>query len=174
MKTVAPITFPALSDCEQGGNGFLFAFELDLYPSMRCIPMVVRYKLDMVGLKVSLKVWNALPLDRRQELLYAWPVETAAERSRLREALCHWLQAVSNEPLREVVLEEPSPWQEGTPPGTAVREQGERCRPPLTIEEWGSLERLERFALVKLASSKHERGRFAAALAEFRQRRLAR
>jgi hypothetical protein len=152
----------------------LFGFETDLYPSLYCIPMAARYKLDVAGIKVSLKAWNRLPAERRMELLHAWPVDTAAERQALRDALCEWLPAVSDEPLRSVTLEEPPPWRITTRLCAAVEEHGAPCRPPLTLEDWASFDLLERFALVKLATAKHERGRFARALAEFRERRAGR
>jgi hypothetical protein len=148
----------------------LFDFETDLYPSLRCIPMATRYKLDRIGIKVSLKAWNQLSPERRRELLHAWPVDTAGERQALHEALSHWLRSVSDEPLRCFSLEEP-PWQDTTRLCAAVEEQSARCQPLLTVQEWASLELLERFALVKLATAKHERGRFSGALAEFRRRR---
>jgi hypothetical protein len=152
----------------------LFGFEADLYPSLRCIPMAIRYKLDAVGLKVSLKTWNRLPAEQRMELLHAWPVGTVTERGALRDTLCQWLPAVSDEPLRSITLEEPLPWQETTQLCAAVEECSVSCRPPLTLEEWASLDLIERFALVKLATAKHERGRFSHALAEFRERRAGR
>jgi hypothetical protein len=148
----------------------LFGFEADLYPSLRCIPMAIRYKLDMVGLKVSLKAWNRLPAERRVELLHAWPVNTAAECQVLHNTLCRWLTAVSDEPLRPITLDGPPPWRDTTQLCAAVEAQGARARPPLTLDEWASFRLLERFALVKLAAAKHEQGRFPRALAEFRWR----
>jgi hypothetical protein len=156
---------------KKNGMGMLFAFETDLYESLRCIPMAVRYKLDRVGIKVSLRAWNQLPVEQRRELFHAWPAETEVERRALRGTLRRWLEAVSDEPLRRVTLAEPPPWEETARLNPAVAEQAARCRPPLTVEEWAALERLERFALVKLAAAKHERGRFRLALAEFRRRR---
>lgn len=148
----------------------LFGFEIDLYPSLHCIPMAVRYKLDMVGLKVSLKAWNRLSAERRLELVHAWPVNNVAERKALRDLLHRWLPEVSDEPLRPITLDELPPWDNTTQLCATVEAQGARSRPPLTLDEWASFDLLERFALVKLAAAKHEQGRFARALAEFRQR----
>jgi hypothetical protein len=155
------------------GHPRLFAFERDLFPSLHCIPMLVRYKLDLIGLKVPLKAWNRLPLTQRLDLLDHGSVATDAGRRELRARLGAWLGAVSDEPLRPVILEESPPWQEARCLCPEVAEQAARCRPPLTVEEWASLGLLERFALVKLARSKHERGRIAQAVAEFRRWRGA-
>jgi hypothetical protein len=146
----------------------LFGFERDLYPSLHCIPMAARYKLDQVGVKVPLKAWNRMPLERRRALLCEDGVETAAERERLRAELCAWLRQVSDEPVRFLPLEELPAWEDTNRLAPAVAEQGTACQPPLLVTEWAALPRLQRFALVKLATTKHERGRFAAALAEFR------
>lgn len=152
----------------------LFDFERDLYPSLHCIPMVVRHQLDLIGIKVPLKAWNALPLGQRLDLLDRGSVATEAERAELRARVEAWLRAVSDEPLRPVVLEELPPWQDPDHLDPDVAAQAARCRPPLTVEEWAALEMLERFALVKLARSKHERGRVPQAVAEFRSARKAR
>ena len=36
----------------------LFDFERDFAGSLRCIPMVARQKLDIVGIKLSLRQWS--------------------------------------------------------------------------------------------------------------------
>lgn len=146
----------------------LFGFERDLYPSLHCIPMAARYKLDLVGVKVPLKAWNRLPLDRRRALLCETPVDTPAQRERLRAALCAWLAQVSEEPVRFLPVDALPAWEQADRLPSAVTEQAASCYPPLSVAEWAGLDRLQRFALVKLATTKHERGRFAAALAEFR------
>jgi len=35
-----------------------FDFEADFVLSLRCIPMIVRYKLDTYGVKLKLAHWN--------------------------------------------------------------------------------------------------------------------
>ena len=150
------------------GESLLFEFERDLYPRFHCIPMAVRYKLDCAGLKVSLRAWNRLPLSFRHELLHDWPVETDHECRALRAVLLGWLQETSDEPVRELSMEA-APWDDLSRLPLAVAEQGSRCTPPLQPEEWAQLPLLGRVALVKLAQSDHERGRFGAAVAEFRR-----
>jgi len=154
-----------------GGHPRLFDFERDLYPTLNCIPMRVRYQLDLIGIKVPLKAWNALPLAQRLDLLEHGSVRTEAEREALRGRVAAWLRAVSDVPLQPVILEEPPPWEEASRICPEVATLAARCRPPLTVAEWASLDVLERFALTKLARSKHDRGRVPKALAEFRRGR---
>lgn len=148
----------------------LFDFERDLYPDLKCIPMAVRYKLDLVGLKVSLTAWNRLSLGVRRQLLAGWPTDTAAERTALRGWLTNWLRTTSTQPPREIVLEHP-PWEIRTHIPDAIAECAACCAPPLTVAEWSDLELLERVALVKLARSAHERDRVPQAITEFRAKR---
>jgi hypothetical protein len=148
----------------------LFEFERDLHPDLKCIPMVVRYKLDLVGLKVSLTAWNRLSLGVRKQLLTGWPVETDAERVALREWLTNWLRTTSTQPPREMTLEHPL-WDDLAYVPEAVAEAASACHPPFTLAEWSELVQLERVALVKLARSAHERDRVPKAVTEFRAKR---
>jgi len=154
---------------EPGPIEGLFDFERDLYPDLKCIPMVVRYKLDLVGLKVSLTAWNRLSLGVRKQLITTWPADTEEERAALREWLTNWLRTTSTQTPREIVLENP-PWEDRTRIPEAVLELTATCTPPLTVMEWSELKLLQRVALVKLARSPHERGRVPKALEEFRNR----
>lgn len=148
----------------------LFDFERDLYPDLKCIPMSVRYKLDLVGLKVSLTAWNRLSLGLRKQLLSGWPADTDAERSALREWLMNWLRTTSTQPPRELTLEHPA-WEVLSHVPEAVTDSASSCHPPITLAEWSALTLLERVALVKLARSTHERDRVPKAIAEFRAKR---
>jgi hypothetical protein len=160
---------------EGAGSAFLFRFERDLYPTFHCIPMRVRYKLDMIGLKVPLKAWNTLPLAFRTELLSEWPVEHAEARRELREALLQHFRAaalrLTEVAVRPLPADDEPPWQNTSELPEVLAAQATRCRPSLTVREWAGLGLMQRFALVKLASSKHERDRVAAAVAEFRAAR---
>ena len=46
-----------------------FAFEQDFIGTWRCIPLCVRRKLDLAGLKLKLNHWLALSQEQRQELV---------------------------------------------------------------------------------------------------------
>ena len=47
----------------------IFAFELDFAGTLRCIPMVVRFKLDQAGIKLTLRQWSRLDRAERQDLV---------------------------------------------------------------------------------------------------------
>ena len=54
-----------------------FAFEQDFIGNWRCIPLCVRRKLDLSGVKLKLNHWLALTQDQRQQLV-DWPDTTDA------------------------------------------------------------------------------------------------
>ena len=49
-----------------------YAFEQDFIGNWRCIPLCVRRKLDLSGVKLKLNHWLALTQDQRQQLV-DWP-----------------------------------------------------------------------------------------------------
>ncbi len=50
----------------------IFDFERDFAGSLRCIPMIVRFKLDFVVVTLSLRQWSRLG-HRDRELLVGMP-----------------------------------------------------------------------------------------------------
>ena len=142
-----------------------FAFEADFTADLRCIPMAVRRKLDLAGVKLRLTHWNGLSEAERQQLL-AWPDDAAAL-----EALRQWLlERTSAMADGRAKLLEPAvcePWQQATdlPPSVidSCRQLG--LTPP--EQAWSRLDELERFALVKLSHPGHEHRNLPRAMAEF-------
>ena len=57
-----------------------FDFEADFTSDLRCIPMAVRRKLDLAGVKLKLSHWGALAGHERQRLVQ-WPDATARRSS---------------------------------------------------------------------------------------------
>ncbi|MFM2079739.1 MAG: hypothetical protein RLZZ124_106 [Cyanobacteriota bacterium] len=141
-----------------------FGFEADFVADLRCIPMAVRRKLDLAGVKLKLVHWHALEPAEREELL-AWSDDPAAI-----EALRLWLLERSRQlpegPARPLEPARSCPWQQTTTTPEALlescRQLGLRLRPGL----WGDLEELERFALVKLSHPGHEHRNLPRALRE--------
>jgi hypothetical protein len=54
-----------------------FDFEADFTADLRCIPMAVRRKLDLAGVKLKLQHWSELDEAERAELL-AWAASEVA------------------------------------------------------------------------------------------------
>jgi len=58
------------TDVSSGEEARLFGFESELEANLTYIPMAVRFKLDICGIKLLLAVWQRLPEHKRRELLY--------------------------------------------------------------------------------------------------------
>jgi hypothetical protein len=142
-----------------------FAFEADFTADLRCIPMAVRRKLDLAGVKLKLQHWSELTAEERSALL-AWADDPEAIEA-LRQHLLARTASLSAGPARELPPPNGEPWQqaESVPAVLAAScaELGLRLRP----DAWAALDELRRFALVKLSHPGHEHRNLPRALAEF-------
>ncbi|MBM5798852.1 MAG: hypothetical protein FJ060_11965 [Cyanobacteria bacterium K_Offshore_0m_m2_072] len=142
-----------------------FAFEADFTTDLRCIPMAVRRKLDLAGIKLKLVHWGELSEAERQALV-AWGDDPHA----IAALHAHLLQRTAAlSPGQAGTLPTPSaePWQQGDQWPEAVlascRQLGLTPHP----SGWSRLDELERFALVKLSHPGHEHRNLPRALREF-------
>ncbi|MGM9506586.1 nitrate reductase associated protein [Larkinella sp. GY13] len=143
-----------------------FAFENDFVDTFRCIPMIVRYKLDTCGIKLKLPEWVKLRVDEKRELAIR-PCYTESEIEHYRQYL---IQRVA-ERCQKTVSELPpveATWDIlGEVPGEVQEKALEFNCAPLTLRQWIRLDVLQRFALIKLCRSGHEGKNFPRALREF-------
>ncbi|MFC5409916.1 nitrate reductase associated protein [Larkinella bovis] len=143
-----------------------FAFENDFVDTFRCIPMVVRYKLDTCGLKLKLPEWVKLSVAEKQELAIR-PCFSDAEIAHYRRYL---LDRVAERCVKTVSELPPvdAAWDHlGAVPEEVQQKAQEWQCAPLSLQQWTRLDVLQRFALVKLSRSGHEGRNFPRALAEF-------
>ena len=145
----------------------LFDFESDFVATLRCIPMAVRFKLDRVGVKLSLRQWSRLSTDDRQALLLA-PCEASIEVREYRE---HLVRLLANQSQQDTAP---------LPAGSTV-DWGARARTPDQVRSfaltegvqapsdaaWNRLSDLQRFVLLKLCRDNHDNVNFVPALREF-------
>jgi len=143
-----------------------FAFESDFVVSLRCIPMIVRYKLDTCGIKLKLPEWVKLSLAEKDELATR-PCCTAADIVAYRTYLSRLVQDHCGHPASELGAVD-AVWDHlSNVPDDIQQKAREWHRPPLTLQQWIDLDTLQRFALVKLSRSGHEGRNFPRALDEF-------
>lgn len=144
----------------------LFAFENDFVRTLRCVPMCVRFKLDRVGVKLTLRQWSRFTLADR-EALRALPCETKAEVDAWRETLVALIRQRSGEAAGALPPGPAPAWTaEKTPSEVAAFAEARGARAP-TESEWRAMSRLERYVLVKLTRDKHENANFVPAMREF-------
>jgi len=143
-----------------------FGFESDFVDSLRCIPMIVRFKLDLCGVKLSLKAWSRFDHDTRAQCAHL-PTDSNSEVDRYREFLCRAIERIGQQPVLLAVDQQPA-WKSVHPIPTAVLEKGAALGLDCgRFSRWGELTALQRFALLKLTRKGHENENFLPALAEF-------
>lgn len=145
----------------------LFAFEQDFVDSLRCIPMAVRFKLDRVGIKLTLRQWSRLRREERQDLLRR-PCASDREVARWRVRLEALVALRADEPITPLPPIDDAPWERSgeVPVEMATFASSKGLMPPAP-EAWAALTLLERYVLVKLSRKGHDNVNFAPALREF-------
>jgi len=154
-------TFP-LGD----GMDRIFAFEADFADGLRCIPMVVRRKLDLVGIKLSLAQWSRFSVEARAALAEG-PLDTPDLRADWKSRMEAAIRLHAGEEPRFLPVEEAPSWTrlDAIPPEVAEWSTGADVA--LSIARWRSLDELQRFALTKLSRAGHENRNFLPACKEF-------
>jgi hypothetical protein len=148
-----------------GRHDHCFGFEADFVGDLRCIPMAVRRKLDLVGVKLKLSHWGQFSEPERQRLL-AWPDDDGAL-SELESWLLHRCAELAAGSAGRLEPSRDAPWQQV---GGAPEVLLDSCRQlglTLPPDAWSRLDELQRFALVKLSHPGHEHRNLPRALAEF-------
>ncbi|MEN9218879.1 MAG: nitrate reductase associated protein [Gloeomargarita sp. DG_2_bins_126] len=135
----------------------IFAFEQDFVATWRCIPMVVRYRLDTCGIKLKLTHWQALDLAQRQWLVDT-PCDTVTEQEHYAHQLQTWVVEKTGQPAGTIGVD--PVWLNAMEVPPDLLEQ-------ITLADWQRLSPLQRFALIKLSRSGHEHRNLPQALAEF-------
>jgi hypothetical protein len=142
----------------------VFGFESDSERTLEYIPMSMRLKLDLCGLKLSLDQWSDLPLAVREAVVAA-RCESELEVRRLRRDLQSVVKACGLGRLETIRCDRDA-WgtQAGIPPSVVVAT--EELGVDIGATAWRRLNDLQRFTLIKLARPGHARN-LPAALAEF-------
>jgi len=152
-----PLGSPLASTC--------FHFEADFTADLRCIPMAVRRKLDLAGVKLKLQHWSELGDSERSDLL-AWPDDPAAIEA-LRQQLLARTTALSAGTAKQLPRASGETWQQGERVPEVLAASCAQLGLEIAPGAWAELDDLQRFALVKLSHPGHEHRNLGRALAEF-------
>jgi hypothetical protein len=143
-----------------------FRFEEDFVEEgIRCIPMIVRFKLDRCGIKLKLAEWSRMNEHERQYLAEQPCVskdDVLVYRS--------WLQRTvferTGSQATNLEVDQCPLWTNDSIP-VVVREKLSDIHAGLSDIQWRAFTDLQRFALVKLSRPGHENRNFPLALKEF-------
>ena len=141
-----------------------FAFEQDFIGTWRCIPLCVRRKLDLAGLKLKLNHWLALSQEQRQELV-DWG-DDALALDRLRDHLRRCTTAMTDGVVKDLPPVVAAPWQQGDVVPETIASAALRDGVSLTLKHWSAMSELERFAFCKLVRPGHDHHNLQAAFNE--------
>lgn len=147
---------------------YRYRFESEIYPTLSRIPVHVRMKLDVTGVKLSLKGWLAFSMEERTALCHL-PVESEEERRIFSSYLDFLSRKYSGEGIALVPPVSERPWEDSTRIPDSVETRSQEAGQAVTLREWLRLDLFQRYALFKLSVSKNEPEQFFALLREFRE-----
>ncbi len=150
-----------------GGAGGIFLFESDfIADNIRCIPMIVRYKLDACGIKLTLKQWSKMSVEERN-IVTEFDCDSAIKLNAYKTYLQQVIFKKSGEIAKEIDVEENPEWLQTLMIPAIVAEKSKEFNLEIAIQQWQELNILQRFVLVKLARPSHENRNFPLAAKEF-------
>lgn len=144
-----------------------FQFEADFMENgIRCIPMAVRIRLDLAGIKLPLAVWCRCSVDERMTLA-TMPLQTVEQKI----AYCSFLETlirnITGEAPVFLPVDETPAWDDTRRVPLLLQQHAAQYGWIVTPSGWQSLSRLQRFALLKLCRPGHENRNFPIAMKEF-------
>ncbi len=147
-----------------------FQYEAEFYPELNRLPLHVRMKLDLAGIKLSLQHWLAFRLEERKVLCHL-PVANEEELQVFVEYVNFLCQRYSGSAVQSLPPLSPDLWNSGHRIPEPVSETSRKEGKKITLEEWKRWQSHERYALYKTAVSKNESDKFFAVLGELRHRK---
>jgi hypothetical protein len=145
----------------------IFQFETDFAGALYCIPMAVRRKLDLCGVKVSLKQWNRFTLEEREQLVTR-ECDTPAQTDAYQQEVAHLLETRAGDAPQFLDRDAGTEWKDtSVVPQRLIDYCEEREVPAPSLARWAALSELQRFALFKLTRPGHTNENFIPAMREF-------
>jgi hypothetical protein len=143
-----------------------FRFEEDFVEdNLRCIPMIVRLKLDTIKIKLPLKAWSRFN-ERERSRLAADPCDSASDIIKYKMRVLEFAKNHSIEDLGMLSTVEEG-WNHTEKIPESVMEKFKGFQQQINLAQWKSLTNQQRFALIKLSRPGHESKNFEKALTEF-------
>jgi hypothetical protein len=146
---------------------YLFQFEQDKYYALRRIPMAMRIKLDLCGVKLSIRDWSKFSREDR-EALADMPYESQQQLLAFRTRVMELIAAIAGDSTQTHPCTRPAPWETRDEISPQVgRQMASLGMPGPTLAQWAALSALQRYALVKLTREGAKNEKLPAALKEF-------
>ena len=144
-----------------------FHFEEDfIEENVRCIPMIVRFKMDLAGIKLKLSEWSKFNITERKELAIK-PCTINEEKITYNNYLKGLVEKYTGKQAAEMKVEKDPVWNNKDNIPAILSEKAKEFNWKISIDQWKSLTDLQRFALLKLCKRGHENRNFPIAIKEF-------
>jgi len=145
-----------------------FDFEEDFIEEhVRCIPMIIRFKMDLAGIKLKLSEWSKFSIEERIELALkdCGNLGEAAEYSNFLSTLVFKYTGEEATPLK---VEQQPLWADLDNIDETLQAKANEFDWAISMGRWKNLSDLQRFVLLKLCKPGHENKNFPRAMKEFR------
>lgn len=144
-----------------------FRFEEDFMDdNIRCIPMIVRFKLDACGIKLKLKEWSKMTVQEREQLAER-PVDSSTNKNEYHDFVRKLIYRHTGEDATPLTVDVNPAWSLTEQLPQALQQKLRETGLQLSLNQWCGLSTLQRFALVKLSRPGHENKNFPRAMKEF-------
>jgi len=145
-----------------------FKFEEDfIEENVRCIPMIVRFKMDLAGIKLKLVEWSKFNINERKALVLK-PCSRDNGAREYNSYLMDLVKKYTGNEATEMTVDKNPAWDNEDIIPTIFDEKAKEFDWQISIEKWKSLTQLQRFALLKLCRPGHENKNFPKAMKEFK------
>jgi hypothetical protein len=144
-----------------------YDYEGEFYPTLSRLPLDLRRKLDVTGIKISLKDWLAFSLEERAVLCHL-PGESDEEKQVFTIYLDFISRKYNGKAIEKTDTLDSALWSEALVPDAVVQ----RCaslKHNITLEEWRCWQSHHRYALYKTAVSKNQPEAFEQVLEQLRK-----
>jgi hypothetical protein len=144
-----------------------FDFEEDfIEENVRCIPMVVRFKMDSAGIKLKLSEWSKFTIEERIELALK-ACGNIEEKEIYRDRLSTLVFKYTGMEATPLKVESHPLWADLEKISEELQAKAQEFNWEISIEQWKNLTNLQRFVLLKLCKPGHENKNFPKAMKEF-------
>jgi len=144
-----------------------FDFEEDFVEkNIRCIPMIVRFKMDAAGIKLKLSEWSLFSKEERIQLATK-ACSNLAEAEIYHSYLSGLIKKYTDDEATSLGINKSPEWNELNKVPFLLEEKAEEFNWKIGLNKWQTLTDLQRFALLKLCRPGHENKNFPKAMKEF-------
>lgn len=145
-----------------------FNFEEDFVEkNIRCIPMIVRFKMDQAGIKLKLTEWSKFNVVERIELAKK-DCSNENEIKLYNQYLVNLIINYTGKPATSLQIDDSPAWTNTSIVPEILLEKLRGYGWQLSTKQWKDLSKLQRFALLKLCKDGHENKNFPKAMKEFK------